>query len=167
MRKSIIILPVVAGLLVVAGAGPASAEDTTVTVEVTGGALSITVPAALALTSVAASTSAETVSSALGAVSVSDLRGTAAGWSVTAASADVLGSELGGAISYTTTDATFTGAVAIVAADVPVLSTTAAPVQTATATGANTGTWNPTIELTVPAGALAGSYSATITHSVV
>jgi len=166
MRKSLIILPAIAGLLVVGVAGPASAEDTTVTVEVTGGALTITVPATLALAAVPASTTAQLVNAPLGTVEVSDLRGTAAGWSVTAASADVVGSELGGAISYATDDATFTGAVAIVATDVPVLSTTAAAVQTATATGANTGTWTPTIELTVPAGALAGAYSATITHSV-
>ena len=40
-------------------------------------------------------------------------------------------------------------------------------VQTATAvTGDNTATWNPSIAVTIPAGAVAGTYSATITHSV-
>jgi hypothetical protein len=40
-------------------------------------------------------------------------------------------------------------------------------VQTATAVlGVNTATWNPSIAVTLPAGAQAGTYSATITHSV-
>jgi hypothetical protein len=44
---------------------------------------------------------------------------------------------------------------------------TQSTVETATAvSGDNTATWNPTIVVTVPAGAVAGTYSATITHSV-
>jgi hypothetical protein len=44
---------------------------------------------------------------------------------------------------------------------------TAGTVQTATAVvGVNTATWNPSIAVTLPAGAQAGTYSATITHSV-
>ena len=45
--------------------------------------------------------------------------------------------------------------------------TTAGTVQTATAViGVNTATWNPSIAVTIPAGAVAGTYNATITHSV-
>lgn len=41
------------------------------------------------------------------------------------------------------------------------------PVQTATnVSGINTATWNPSISVTIPANALAGTYSSTITHSV-
>lgn len=32
--------------------------------------------------------------------------------------------------------------------------------------GINSATWNPTIHLTIPGNALAGTYSSTITHSV-
>ena len=40
-------------------------------------------------------------------------------------------------------------------------------VQTATGVvGVNAATWNPTISVTIPANALAGTYSSTITHSV-
>ena len=42
------------------------------------------------------------------------------------------------------------------------------PVVTATGiTGDNSATWNPTINVAVPGGMAAGTYSATITHSVV
>jgi hypothetical protein len=45
--------------------------------------------------------------------------------------------------------------------------TTPGTVQTATAViGVNTATWNPSIGVVIPAGAVAGSYTATITHSV-
>ena len=45
--------------------------------------------------------------------------------------------------------------------------TTPGTVQTATAVlGVNTATWNPSIGVPIPAGAVAGTYSATITHSV-
>jgi hypothetical protein len=45
--------------------------------------------------------------------------------------------------------------------------TTNAAVVTATAiTGDNSATWNPTITVAVPAGAVAAVYEATITHSV-
>ncbi len=41
------------------------------------------------------------------------------------------------------------------------------PVQTATGvSGTNTASWNPVIAVAIPAGALAGTYSTTITHSV-
>jgi hypothetical protein len=43
-----------------------------------------------------------------------------------------------------------------------------APVVTATGiTGDNSATWNPTINVAVPGGTAAGTYSATITHSLV
>jgi len=43
----------------------------------------------------------------------------------------------------------------------------AGPVETATGvSGNNTAAWNPTITVTIPANALAGTYSTTISHSV-
>ena len=47
------------------------------------------------------------------------------------------------------------------------LSTAAQPVVSATnVTGNTTATWNPIITVTVPPTAIAGLYTATITHSV-
>jgi hypothetical protein len=40
------------------------------------------------------------------------------------------------------------------------------PVVNGTSTGLSTASWNPTISVALPAGALAGVYTATITHSV-
>jgi hypothetical protein len=39
-------------------------------------------------------------------------------------------------------------------------------VYVAATTGNNFATWNPTVSITLPAQAVAGTYSGTITHSV-
>ena len=46
--------------------------------------------------------------------------------------------------------------------------TAVVPALTASAiTGNNTATWNPTLTLAIPGGATLGTYTATVTHSVV
>jgi hypothetical protein len=169
MRKSFAILPLLvcaAGVLAVAG--PASAAPSTATFQVTGGTLDIAVPASVDLGSVTASSAAQSLTNvALGAVTVTDGRGVSSGWVATASATDFTGPQsLAGAIVYSPTAASATNATVTAAAD-QTLTTSAATVQTATlAVGVNSATWNPTVTVTIPANALAGTYSSTITQSV-
>ena len=169
MRKSLAILPLLvcaAGVLAVAG--PASAAPSTATFEVTGGTLDIAVPASVDLGSVTASSAAQALTNvALGAVTVTDGRGVSSGWVATASATDFTGPQtLPGASVYSPTAASATNATVTAAAD-QTLTTSAATVQTATlAVGVNSATWNPTVRVTIPANALAGTYSSTITQSV-
>ncbi len=175
MRKSIVILPLVLGLAgAIALAGPASAADTPVTVEVAGGDIGISSPAAAAvLPGVDAGTTAQDVSVAIGAVELSDLRGGEEGWTVTVVATAFAGpvSTTGAPVpvytSYTAADATVDGVATVTGTDLTSTLATAAAVEVATAvTGVNGATWTPTVGVSVPAGTLAGSYSSTITHSV-
>ena len=174
MRKTII---ATATALFIGGAGilalavPASAATTPVTVQVTGGALGISAPvASVPLGTAAGSSSAQTVTGSLGPVLVTDLRAGTAGWVATAGSTDFTGSAGGtisaGTVTYTPGTAVVVG-IATVTPITLTAMTTPGTVQTATAVlGVNTATWNPSIGVPIPAGAVAGTYSATITHSV-
>ena len=144
--------------------------DTTLTFTVTSGLLSITAPGAVDLGSGAPGT---TISGQLGPVTVTDDRALlSADWTVTASSGDfttgggtpdetIAADEAGydpGAITSTgTIDATGT----------PItLSGTPAPVVTGTdGDGDNTATWDPTISVAVPANAVGGIYTGTLTQS--
>jgi hypothetical protein len=176
MRKTLIIPALLigaAGMLV--GALPASAATsggTPMTVEVGGGALSITVPGGpVDLGSVPAGVSAQTVSAPLGQVTVTDNRAGTAGWTTTVGATDFTGPQsitvsTPGSVTYTAPAATVTGTANVANSNQDHLFPDAV-VQTATGvSGPNTAAWNPTLAVRVPAGALAGTYSSTITHSV-
>jgi hypothetical protein len=150
----------------------ATASDTPVTVEVSSGALTISAPTgSVDLGSVLASTSAQTVSAPLGVVTVTDSRAGTLGWVATAGATDFTGPQsisvsTPGSVTYTPGQATVTGTANVAPTNENHLYPTV-PVQTATGvSGTNTAAWNPTIAVTIPAGALAGTYSTTITHSV-
>jgi hypothetical protein len=141
----------------------ATAADTPVTVVITAGTLGISAPtASVLLGTTSANASAQTVTAQLGPVLVTDNRAGIAGWVATAgatAPSDGTGIPTS-AMAYTPGNTTVTG---INLASMATQGT----VETATAvTGDNTATWNPSIVVTVPAAAVAGTYSATITHSV-
>lgn len=178
MRKGIIAS--IAALLIggagaLASGAPAFAgtvADTPVTVEVSAGTLSISAPTASQdLGSVPASTGAQTVSAALGVVTVTDTRAATLGWVATAGATDFTGPQsisvsTPGSVTYTPGNATVTGTANVVATNEDHLYPTVT-VQTATGvSGANSAAWNPTIAVTIPGGAQAGTYSTTITHSV-
>ena len=158
-----------------AAAGPAQADTTgatPITIEVTGGPLNISVPAGpVSLGSVGASTSPQTVTAFLGTVSVTDVRGGTAGWVVTASAVDFTGPQnisvsAPGLSSYTTPAASVIGTADVAGSNLNALYP-GGVVQTATGVvGVNAATWNPTISMTIPANALAGTYSSTVTHSV-
>ncbi len=176
MRRTQIIAPMIAAAVgAVAFAVPASAATTAttpVTVTITAGTLDISAPAGpVALGTAVASLTAQTISSALGAVTVTDGRGGTAGWTATAGATDFTGPQTisvsaPGSSSYTTPAATVTGTATVTSGNLAALFPSG-PVQTAAAvSGINTATWNPVISLTVPGNALVGTYSSTITHSV-
>ncbi|MEY2581670.1 MAG: hypothetical protein QOE09_1519 [Ilumatobacteraceae bacterium] len=159
-------------------AGSASASLTNATVTITGGALAITVPTNTLLDPVNLGTRANTVgggtiSGALGVVQVSDGRSAAAGsgWVasvISSAFTPPAGPAIAASyVSYTAGTITKVGTATYTAND-PLNLTGVVPVVTATGiTGDNSATWNPTINVAVPGGMAAGTYSATITHSVV
>jgi hypothetical protein len=148
-----------------------SDPSTTVTFTVTTGELSISVPTATNLGSGAPGT---TITGALGAVTVTDDRAALnASWTATAASTDWT---TGGGTSPETipaTDVTYnpgavttTGTVTATPSQIT-LSGTAQTVVAATAViGDNTASWDPSLAVAVPAAAVSGTYTATLSHSV-
>jgi hypothetical protein len=174
MRKAIIAATALfiggAGVMTFAVPAFAASGPTTATVLINGGALAISVPTSANLGTTTVSTSAQTVTGSLGPVVVSDLRGGTIGWVATAISTNFTGSNGGtisvGAMTYTPGTAVVVGVATVTPSSLTGMGATSA-VQTATVTGGpNTATWNPSIGVPIPAGALAGTYSATITHSV-
>jgi hypothetical protein len=150
----------------------ATASDTPVTVEVTGGGLSISAPAqSVNLGSVVTSGNTQIVSALLGNVEVTDNRGGTSGWTASVSATDFTGPQTistsaFGLVVYTAPQATVTGTATVT----PSTESSLYPggrVQDATdVNGSNTATWDPTIAVTIPANALAGTYGTSITHSV-
>lgn len=145
--------------------------DTSVTFSVTTGALSMTAPTTADLGSGAPGA---TITGALGAVTVTDDRALlTAAWTATAGASDWT---TGGGTPAETIPATDVGydpgaittTGTITATGTPItLSGTATPVVTATdGVGDNTASWNPAIAVAVPASAVGGDYTGTLTQSV-
>jgi hypothetical protein len=174
MRSLLVVTAV--GLFAFGFAVPASAAgpgQSAATVTVTGGALSITVPTdAGNLGTRADSVLGGIISGPLGVVQVNDARSAAAGsgWVVSVISSAFTPPSgpaiAASAVSYTAGTITKVGTATYTANDPVNLTGVAAAVTATGITGDNSATWNPTITVTVPGGAAAGVYSATITHSV-
>jgi hypothetical protein len=164
----------VVALLSLGLAPQAMAAPTTATVTVTGGSLSITVPATAGNLGTRTNTvTGGTISGSLGQVQVNDARSAAAGagWVasvISTAFTPLSGPTIGAAaVGYEAGPITKVGTATFTANDPPDL-TGAVPAVTATGiTGDNSATWNPTINVAVGGGTAAGVYSGTITHSVV
>jgi hypothetical protein len=155
----------------------ADAATTTATFSITAGGLSITAPSGtVALTGATAATGASSVAGTLGSVSVADTRGNAvATWTTTFSSTTFT---TGGAtadetvalasISYASGTVTKTGTGAAVANAGTAMSAAAnLRVVTFAGIGNNTATWNPTLTFTLLSSQVAGTYSGTVTHSVI
>jgi hypothetical protein len=185
MRKNLIASALIAGTVAVVTLPlPASAATcaagigctTPVTIQINGGGLEINVPTASVplLPDRVASTGNQTVSANLGDVTVTDGRAGTAGWVASAHADDFTGGtsttitvSTVDQSSYTTPAATITGSATVAPSNLNPLYPGGA-VQTATGvSGINTATWDPTISVTIPGGTLAGSYSSTVTHSVI
>ena len=155
--------------LVVSIAMPASADDTAATFSLTGGTLTLSVGASAALTDEASGVAANVITGTLGTVSVTDARGGTAGWVTSAASTTFTGAGLSASdgVAYTNGTVTETGTNTVAAVTGQSIATSAS-VATATAvSGNNTASWNPTLDVSMPAGALAGDYVGTVTTSLV
>jgi hypothetical protein len=93
------------------------------------------------------------------------------GWIATAAATDFTGPQVvsmsaPGVSSYQAGSVTVTGTAAVASTNLTALYPAGA-VETATnVIGINSASWDPTISILVPANALVGTYSTTITHSV-
>jgi hypothetical protein len=148
------------------GAGPGD-PSTTITFVVTSGALSMSVPVSASLGSGAPGT---TISAPIGACTVTDDRALlSATWTVTAAETDFAN----GGSTIPATDSTYspgtvttTGVITVTPSTVT-LSNSPQTVLTGTAgVGDNTASWDPTIAVNVPASAVGGTYTGTLTQSV-
>jgi large repetitive protein len=147
-------------------------------ITITAGLLAITVPATAALPT--ATPGGGTTSAQLGTMTVTDNRGTAtAAWTATVTTTTfTTGSGTAaetipltqitywaGSATATTGTGTFTPGQANAAAAVN-LTTPRTAFTLTSGSPLNTATWNPTLKITIPAGNVAGTYTATITHSV-
>lgn len=166
--KPLVVLATAASL--VGGATlPASADDTATTFTLTGGDLTLSVGVSATLINEATGVAANVITGTLGAVAVTDARGGTAGWVTSAASTTFTGTGLSvsSGVAYTNGTVTETGTNTVAAVTSAALTTTAAAVATATAvSGNNTASWNPTLDVSMPAGALAGAYAGTVTTSL-
>ena len=170
MRKFLLLASTLVTLALAASL-PAAAADTPITFTLTAGALSISAPSAgvpLGASQVA-SASSHTFSGLLGTVTVTDDRGGTHAWVVS-----VISTAFAGDAGQTAVPALnvhyVAGTIAVsgVVATTPVTTdlTGVSPVVNGTSTGLASASWNPTVSVVVPAGAAAGTYTATITHSV-
>jgi uncharacterized repeat protein (TIGR01451 family) len=143
-----------------------------VTTAVISGPLSMTAPATAALGSGAPGT---TISSSLGTVQVADGRGFGADWAASVSSSDFTTGVGGPAQTIPAGDAlyvipglaTAVGPATFGFTPQTALSANPQDIVNATNADGNTAvTWNPVIDVTIPGGATAGTYTGTIVHSV-
>lgn len=150
-------------------ASAATTDTTEATVTISGGDLAMSAPTTAPF--IAVSPGADATFS-LASISVTDTRAGIAGWETTASLTDFVGENdqhiiakanatYDPSVTGTTGDATFSD-VGAVSLGAPALVETASEV-----TGNNSATWTAALSLAVPANALADTYTATLTHSVV
>ena len=155
--------------LLAASAVPASAADTVTTFELAAGTLDLAVAATATLTD--GDSGATTISGSLGAVSVTDDRGGVLGWVTSAASSVFTGAPVATvstAVSYNSGGVTGTGSVTRTSTGATALTAAAATVVSGTTVnGNNTAAWDPTLTVTLPSTSSAGTYTGTVTTSLV
>jgi hypothetical protein len=156
-----------AGLVGVPAAIPAGAVSTSVTFTLTSGALSMSVPVSANLGSGAPGTD---ISAPIGAANVTDDRALlSASWTVTVASTDFAngGSTIPATdADYTVGTITTTGTITVTGTNVTMSNSPQVVLTGSAGVGNNTASWDPTITVHAPAGAVSGSYTGTVTHSV-
>jgi hypothetical protein len=141
------------------------------TFAVTSGALAMTAPAAANLGSGAPGT---TISGQLGTVTVTDSRALlSASWTATASSTDFLTGVASpadtipaGDVTYTPGSITTTGTITATGSAITLSGGPQTIVAGTAGVGDNSASWNPTLAVAVPAAAVSGVYTATLTQSV-
>lgn len=153
-------------------------DEPVVASSLTGGSLSISAPASAVLPPGTAA--AGTLESQLGEVTVTDARGAVgASWTATVAAtsfttgggsaAETIGRERISYWSGAATDVDGVGTFAPgqpLAANAQTLNVSRTAFRLVSSTGDTSATWNPTIIVSIPSSAIAGTYQGTITHSV-
>jgi hypothetical protein len=172
-RTRTLLLAGATGMLTLGFAGPAVAAETSATVTVTGGALTISVPISAGNLGTRENTvSGGTISGQLGEVQVSDARDAAAGsgWVATVISTAFTpsgGPTIGAAaVGYSAGPIVKVGTATFTANNPTNLTGVVAAVTATGITGDDSATWDPTINVFVAGGMAAGVYSGTITQSV-
>src|SRR6266566_3791263 len=151
IRHAVVTVALVVTAGTVSLAPAALAADTPTTFGITAGGLGVAVPAAANLGSAAPGASA---TAQLGAVTVTDDRAAlGAAWTATVSATAFTG-------TGTATAGQATAGAAVV------LSTGQTAFTWSAGSGNNSASWNPTLIVAVPATAVAGTYSGTVTHSV-
>lgn len=150
---------------------PATAADnttTTTTVVIDAGSIAVSAPGAASLSAL---TPADTASANINGVQVTDNRAGVEGWAVSVVLGDFTGKLTNDVIPAA--NASYTPSPASVTGDALVAETTSAnlsvptTVQSATAVnGNNNATWNAVVKVSAPSDALADTYTATLTHSL-
>ena len=171
--RKLFVLPMLLSALVIpliAGSSNSFAASTTMTLNITGGGLSISAPATVDFGS---ATSGTTATVTMGSVTVTDLRGVAAGgvWVTTAIATALTKSDLSSTIAptamgYDAGTFSHTGTVTLAKTVATDLTSAVTVVSASAITGGNTGTWSPTMTVIVPIGTPNGAYSGSITQSV-
>ena len=176
VRAAGLLAAVTVSLVTGLGAVPAAADtdSTKGSVVVSGGSLRITAPGdAGVLGTRGFDKSSGTVRGSLGSVKVTDNRGAArgSGWvaSVVCSSLEGPGKAVipAGTVSYTAGKISKHGRATYRAHDPEDISELEKVVTATEVTGNNTAEWNPTIAVRVPGGTRAGTYTITVTHSVI
>ncbi len=150
---------------------PAHADDTTVTFTINSGAIAISAPSTTQDLGTAGIAPGSTTSAAFDdTVSVTDNRGDlVAAWTVQVSATDFTGATDGETISNAQANYS-SGAVTSSAGLVVTPSIAATMAVNSTLVGAGTGSnsasWTPTVGVTVPVGAVADTYTGTVTHSL-
>jgi hypothetical protein len=175
--RSRLLLTAAAAALLLLFAVPVSAQNTTVTLTVQAGSLAISVPGAADL---GTADPGVTRSGQIGTVTVTDQRAAlTASWTASVASTafttggatanetipNTAVSYWSGAATATTGTGTFTPGQAT-AANAVVLSQQRTAFSLTVGVGSNSASWNPTLVIAVPAAAVVGTYTGTVTHTV-
>ena len=173
LRKPLIITAITLTGLVASGASPASAGpgDTIATFELLAGSLGVAVaPTAVWADATSDGQVDQYITGNLGPVTVTDDRGGIAPWEVSAISttfthatgpSSTLVEYMAGTV---TTDGTIDVDATVETTLDPIAE--ASVVSVDSLSGNNTASWNPTLTVTLPEGALAGEYSGTVTTSI-
>jgi hypothetical protein len=145
--------------------------DTTVTFAVTSGELAMTAPTAADLGSGAPGT---TISGEIGATTVTDDRALlSASWTATASATDFTTGTATPDETIPVTDATYapgtittTGTITAAPSEITLDGQPQTVVTGTAGVGNNTASWDPTVAVAVPAQAVNGTYTGTLTQSV-
>lgn len=171
LGRGLVVVLGTSALVTAVAAAPAHAGDTTTTFTLAAaGGLTISEPDSAHLGD--ANAGAASVEGSLGTVTVTDDRSLlVAAWTAQAQASDFktgagTTAETVAATSVAYAPGSTTGNATAVPAPGALGGTLPLPVMTGTGVGNNTESWNPTITITLPAQAVVGTYSGTITHSV-